>query len=162
MILKDIIIFLKFLFKTRVTFTRGQDCISQKHQFMVCKSNLDMCKMVVLFKKLWYCNSCSDLGCLCCWIAFAKHARDTDGWLNNRSQWVNKLRPEQNGCHFAEVNIVSGNGSVLSGNKPLPGPMMTGDPWHHLVSLGLSELSGPVVRLFCPDRLRLSGCQVRL
>ena len=44
--------------------------------------------------------------------------------------------------HHWDVNIVSGNGLVPSGNKPLPEPMFTQIcVCHHLVSLGHNELT---------------------
>ena len=42
--------------------------------------------------------------------------------------------------HWWSVNIVSGNGLVLSGNKPLPEPMLT-QISRHMASLGHNELT---------------------
>ena len=81
-----------------------------------------------------------------------------------RGQWVNSLSPGRSGCDSKKgifnlvlligifrsshdnalwwmpqvltANIGSGNGLVLSGNKPLPEP----DLCHHMASLGHSEL----------------------
>ena len=38
------------------------------------------------------------------------------------------------------VNISSGNGSVTSGNKPLPNPILTEVLWHHMASVGHNEI----------------------
>ena len=40
-----------------------------------------------------------------------------------------------------QSSLVEVNGLVLSGNKPLPQPMLTQLLWHHLASLGVNELS---------------------
>ena len=45
------------------------------------------------------------------------------------------------GLHWWSVNIGSGNGLVLSGNKPLPGPVLTQDLCRHMASLGHNELN---------------------
>ena len=45
-----------------------------------------------------------------------------------------------------EVNTGSGNGLVLSGNKPFPEPKLTPIQSHHMTSLDYNELThrGPV------------------
>ena len=42
-----------------------------------------------------------------------------------RSSQENALRWMPQGITFDQVNICSGNGLVLAGNKPLPEPMLT-------------------------------------
>ena len=41
---------------------------------------------------------------------------------------------------FDDVNIVSGNGLAMSGNKPLPEPMVTSDVWCYMASPEANEL----------------------
>ena len=43
--------------------------------------------------------------------------------------------------HWSLINIGSGNSLVLSGNKPLPEPMLTHISWRHMTSLGHNDLS---------------------
>ena len=60
--------------------------------------------------------------------------RYLEHFLWNHSQ-LNATR-----SHWYLVNIGSGNGLVLSGNKPLPEPMLT-DLYCHMTSLGHNELN---------------------
>ena len=65
-----------------------------------------------------------------------------------------KLRSDE--CQWTlliEVNIGSGNGLVPSGNKLLPGPMLT-DLCRHMASLGHNELSHRV------DTIHSQGCWI--
>ena len=50
------------------------------------------------------------------------------------------------GLHWWSANISSGNGLVLSGNKPLPEPMLT-QICRHMASLGHNELTLSVTTL---------------
>ena len=62
-------------------------------------------------------------------------------YLEHRS-WIcpqmNTARP-----HWILVSIVSGNGTVPSGNKPLPWANVDPDQCHHMVTLGHSEWKQP-------------------
>ena len=62
--------------------------------------------------------------------------------LRNREPWMNL-----NGPYWWYVNIGSGNGSVSSGNKPSPEPMLIKDPCHHMVSLGPKQFQHSEAKL---------------
>ena len=55
-------------------------------------------------------------------------------------------------------NIGSGNGLVLSGNKPLPDPMFTKISWRHMVLQGHIELTDPMLTFlsFGPSQTNFS------
>ena len=51
---------------------------------------------------------------------------------------VNNIQMNVTGPYWRYINMGSGNGLVLSGNKPFPEPMLTWiyvTKWHHLATM---------------------------